>query len=259
MPSSRSTFEVPAALISDPKVPPLAKALYLSIRHCGPCSIQELSAASGIGRESVRHLLASLAAEGWASVRGGGNRRKILAARPDRVQQVMAWRLAENRPYMLYAGESLTKLLLNETVDDDDFVDNARAWFLQNPGTSQFLEYDRYYKKAHVAFEFNGPQHVQTTERFNDEGKVTETRARDELKAELSQNRGIVLVTVFEDDLTLEGICAKIPRELPKAHVDPTDGYVRALLDLCGEYIANCKRFRARDRNRRSDEPNQED
>jgi hypothetical protein len=82
--------------------------------------------------------------------------------------------------------------LLDVTVDSDDFVDNARPWFLQSPTTGEFLEYDRYYKIG-VAFEFNGAQHYGTTELFPDEAKVIETQKRDEVKARLSRIRRVLL------------------------------------------------------------------
>jgi len=200
-------------------------------------------------RGSVGRLLQPLIKNGWAAVTGRVNHRQIVATVPPAVQEAMADRLKERRTMMNHAGEGLSKEMLNIIVDDDNFIDNARPWFLQNQGTFQFLEYDRLYPKRNVATEYGGWQHYAMTD-FTDETDLAQIRARDELKAKISQDRGIVLVTFTEDDLTLEGMLAKLPPQLPRAHVDPGDLYVRTLLDLCGEYVANCKRFRARDQAR---------
>ena len=249
MPSSRFMLEVPADLVSDKTIPPKAKSLYLTIRLYNPCSVNELAAASGISRESIRELLGSLVQAGWVVVRGRSNRKEIIPTAPERTQDAMALRLKENRSLMAYVGQCLMTLLLDVTVDSDDFVDNARPWFLQNPTTGEFLEYDRYYKVG-VAFEFNGAQHYGTTELFPDEAKVIETQKRDEVKARLSRIRRVLLVYVSEDDLTVDGMLAKIPDTLPRAAIIRDSPYIRALQDMCGQYVANCKRMRTRERAR---------
>ena len=93
------------------------------------------------------------------------------------------------------------KCRLDLIVRCDEFVDNARPKWLENPSTEAPLEYDRFYYLLKIAFEFNGSQHYGVTEVFNDEEVVNEGMKRDSVKEELSRQHGIKLVVVTPDDL----------------------------------------------------------
>lgn len=103
-----------------------------------------------------------------------------------------------------YLGEFLMRKLLDNTVASTTFMDNARPSFLRNPKTNQPLEYDRLYFEG-VAFEFNGEQHYSTTSEFPDPQALQERRTRDLIKVALSLENGITLVTVVDEDLSVEG------------------------------------------------------
>ncbi|MBE3519663.1 MAG: MarR family transcriptional regulator [Firmicutes bacterium] len=247
----RLFVQIPSDLVSDEELSPLAKSIYLSISLHKACSMRQLSSASGLSRECVRYLVKKLAAAGWVKIEGKRNRRRITPSLPEKAQRTMIARLKEHRSYVATVGEYLMKRLLDVLVDSDDYVDNARPWFLQNPNTNQFMEYDRFYVSAGVAFEFNGPQHYGTTQVFPDTEEVDEIMQRDKIKADLSESRNIILVAITEEDLSLDKMSKKIPERLPKANYDPDCLYVRALEDMCGEYVANCRKRRAREPVRR--------
>ncbi|MEX0974398.1 MAG: hypothetical protein WD024_03470 [Bacillota bacterium] len=254
MPSGRLLLQIPADLICDPRLPPLAKALYMTLVQLGPCSLRELSAASQVNRETVRRLVGALARAGWAMVTGGRNRRVVVASRPEKTQRDLVDHLREMRSVFNPVGENLSKLLLNVGVDDDRYVENARPHFLQNPRTGEYLELDRWYHERRVGEEYQGIQHFMVTS-TSDEKNLKEIQARDAMKAELCRAKGVALMIVTEDDLSLDGILAKLPPQLPRAHIDRSDLYVRALEEFCEEYVASCRRIRAREesKNRRDD------
>jgi len=67
------------------------------------------------------------------------------------------------------------------------------------------------------------------------------------MKVEFCRAEGIPLMIITEDDLSLDGILAKLPPELPRAHFDRKSAYIRTLDELCKAYVASCKRARLRD------------
>lgn len=252
MASERLILQIPSALVSDKNLNPLARSLYLTISQNSPCSILKLVRESTLSRECVRKHLKSLVQGGWVIVRGRRNLREVIATSPEAVQLVMVQRIRELRPMMAHAGQGVTNLWLDVLIDTDEYVCNARPWILQNPATGEYLEYDRFFHKHKVAFEYNGPQHYQTTERFPDQAELIKTRLHDEMKVRLSREHDIVLVMIHEEDLTLAGMLARIPSELPRASVIPGSTYICALEEISGEYIASCRKARAREQSRRS-------
>lgn len=104
---------------------------------------------------------------------------------------------------------------LSLTADTRECQDHARPEFLVNPATGERLEFDRYYPVDRVAFEFNGPQHYTATGRFT-RREVTAQRKRDRVKQRVCNEKGIQLVTVHPEDLSLTGILRKVGDLLPR-------------------------------------------
>jgi len=108
-------------------------------------------------------------------------------------------------------------------IDSNHFEDNARPGFLVNPITNERMELDRYYPPV-VAFEFNGPQHYHTTERFPSERALQMQQARDLMKEALCAREGIPIVTIHREDLKLETMRQKVGALLPmrdlRAHAE---------------------------------------
>ncbi len=246
MTSSKLLLEIPADLIRESRLPLAAKALYMSILQLGICSMQELSVAAGISRESARRLVGLLVATGWVRVGGRKKLKMIVAIRPKNTQMDLAFRLREVRSCVYPVGETLSKMILDVLVDDDRYVDNARPPFLQHRETGEYMELDRWYYEHRVGEEYEGIQHFEVT-KFTTVEKLKEIQARDAMKAEICVAEGIHLMIITEDDLSIDGILAKIPPQLPKAHFDRSDAYVRTLDELSREYVAGGKRARLRE------------
>ncbi len=247
MVSGRLGIWVPTDLLSDARVKPLAKYLYLVVRARGRASISELSRVTGISRETVRLQCRDLAEAGWIAISAEPSRRTLVAAAPRSTQEALAQRLKENRWEAAHAGEFLMKSWLDLLVDSDNYVDNSRPSFLVSPVTGQLMEYDRYYREG-VAFEYQGSQHYEMTSQFPEEPELQATQVRDHIKASLSQKNGITLVHIVEADLTLKTMQERIPDILPVRAVDEDGAYARMLTRLSDEYISNCRRLRSRER-----------
>ena len=79
-------------------------------------------------------------------------------------------------------------------INSLSYLDNARPAFLRNVLTRGRMEYDRYYYAHKAAFEFNGPQHYRTTQRYPDATELAKQQARDNMKAGISVRQGMTLV-----------------------------------------------------------------
>lgn len=87
-----------------------------------------------------------------------------------------------------------------------------------------------------VAFKFNGPQHPRPTAANPDVEEQKQQRARDLMKMGHGREQGIKVVTLTYADLSLQGMLAKIPEEMPRRVVDPASKYTRALEALAAGY-----------------------
>lgn len=110
-------------------------------------------------------------------------------------------------------GEGLMREYLSLLVDSDDFEDDATPGFLVNPRTEERLQLDRYYPHT-VAWEFNGPQHYRATEKYSAAESAAQ-RERDYIKLGICVQRGIRLVIVQSEDLTLQSMQQKVGNLLP--------------------------------------------
>ncbi len=245
--STRSFLRIPSELIGDARLSASAKTLYMTLCQTGPCSICELAAASKMNRETIRRQVAALSKAGWIIISGSATRKRLAATRPDSVQREMAQYLRTIRPALNPVGESLFKLILDVVVADDRYVDNARPHFLQHPRTLEYMELDRWYYERQIGGEYEGSIHHMLTG-ITDQKRLDEIRERDALKIEMCRERNIPLIIVSEDDLSIEGVLKKLPPEAPRAYFDPKDKYLRALDEICEEYVALCRRARGRDK-----------
>ncbi len=112
-----------------------------------------------------------------------------------------------------YGGEAIMQEYLSLLIDSDQFTDNARPGFLINPLTGERLELDRFYP-PNVAFEYHGAQHFGATDRFT-QAEADAQHVRDLIKAGICLYRGIHLVIITAEDLTLEGMIRKIGQSMP--------------------------------------------
>jgi len=132
------------------------------------------------------------------------------------------------------------KAFLDYAVASEGYVDNARPEFLTNPATGERLEYDRYYFDG-VAFEFNGTQHNDQTDRFPSVRQLRDIQTRDLIKIGRSVDARITLITVLPHQLHPEVLASLLPDSLPQRALDLNGPYLRAVARLAVGYAAKAQ------------------
>lgn len=240
---------VPAALLLDRRLSAGARLLFAVIAYLagasGQCDVtyEKLQELTGVrSHVTICGYVRTLVQAGWLETRPlPGHRLRYLLRDPhlsERERLVAGVKQRLERA--AFKGEALMREWLTALVDCDDHVDGVRPGFLQNPLSDQPMEYDRLYL-SRVAFEFNGPQHYRPTEKFPDARQAREQQARDAMKRGISLDHGVHLVIVRAEDLSFEGMRAKIGDLLPLRDVDRDDPVVRYL-----ESVSRAYRIRAR-------------
>lgn len=222
LPSSPSVG-LPKDLLTDRSVTAVARLLYGFLPlapgfsgEAGQFTYVQLGDLSGIHPKTVKTAVVNLVQAGWLKVVQVDRHKPVRFTCCDPGLQ---WALAELEVVKRridrasYRGEALMKEYLTLIVASDQFEDNARPGFLINPLTRELMEFDRFYPPG-VAFEFQGPQHYQPSERFSEE-EVTAQQARDLMKSGICSRRSIRLVDIDPPDLSLEGMRAKVGTALP--------------------------------------------
>lgn len=208
--------------------------------HC-PASLSELSCSCRVDRHATAKAARVLGQHGWMRVVREGRGLRPIATIPHNCQLLLAVQLREDYKHATHKGEFLMKRYLDLRINSDRFVDNARPIFLTSPLTDEQLEYDRYYPKYEVAFEFNGAQHLELTEDFPEEKALRDVKTRDTLKLGLSTRHGVTLITITADQLHPAVLEILIPPDLPRRPLDTQGPYYRALVSLCTRYVRSAK------------------
>lgn len=254
VPPAGPTVALPAYLIQHPNMPPEAKVLYalLAVEGQQSPSVQgialrqdQLASLAGIASaNTLRGHVRSLKEAGWLKVVRRPGIRCYNYVPVDAHLTMRRWaraHVAQRIKRQQFKGEAIMKELLNILIDDQHFEDNARPGFVINPGTQERLEVDRYYPGARVAFEFNGPQHYRTTEKFSDPVAVQAQRARDLIKTALLLTRDIHLITVHPEDLSLSRLRSLIGSLLPLRTIRWEDPVIRKVEQEASRYRRNFK------------------
>ncbi len=231
----------------DNSIDPRAKALYLSLIVHKPGSIRQLAACTSMNRNLVAKLVYSLVKTGWVVIYEAGCQKTPIPTKPPAIQKAQLDYIRECDKMAPRSGENKMNMMLDQIVDTGPCILNARPWFLQNPESKEFLEYDRFDPETMSAWEFDGRQHYEVTPDFPDASNLRMVQTRDALKARLSRGKGVTLITVTAEDLTLENMLKKVPERVPIRLFDANGVYVRGLEHMCSEYIAYYGRAKARD------------
>lgn len=222
-PGPGATLRIPAALLTNRRLGLNARVLYgflllmPGFRHpSGQLTYAELSKMAHASRNTVAKALAQLARAEWIKLERAHRLDRIHfeLTFPGLDQGLAALAAAQRRlEKAQYFGEGLMREFLSLLVDSEEFEDDAAPGFLVNPRTGERLQLDRFYPPA-VAFEHNGPQHYRGTVRFTAEGAAAQ-QERDYIKQGICVTRGITLVVVHPEDLTLAEMRHKVGKLLP--------------------------------------------
>lgn len=125
-------------------------------------------------------------------------------------------------------------------IDSDQFEDNAAPGFLVNPLTNERMQFDRFYPPS-VAFEFQGPQHYGATALYS-EAEAAKQRGRDLMKQGICIERGIRLVLIQPQDLSLKVIQQKVGPLLPLRDLIEYQPLIAMLESIARGYRRKAKR-----------------
>jgi hypothetical protein len=110
-------------------------------------------------------------------------------------------------------GEFALNKLLNEMIPDVQYIDGGYYSFLKSPKGFP-MQLDRYYPRLHLAFEFNGKQHVEDSSFFyQSEEQWKYQQTCDELKKELCEKLNIKIIYVQHDEYVCKELIIKRLKE----------------------------------------------
>lgn len=203
----------------------------------------ELRELTGLDLRTLKRAVRALVESRWVSL-SQEHRKAPIRFRLQHADYARMKELRERLSKAEHRGEAMMQFYLSLVVDSRESEDNARPEFLVNPATGERLELDRYYPVHRVAFEFNGPQHYAAEGRFTKE-EVAAQRKRDHVKRRICKEKGIDLVVVHADDLTLAGMLRKVGDRLPRRSLRGLK-WTLAFINECGQrYRAAVARARA--------------
>lgn len=231
-------LHIPADIARDTDLSLAAKGLYLTLFLHGSQSLSELSRSLNLSRPYIRKLAGELEQNSWASMASRPNLSIAIPVAPKATQTRVGEWLNLVRSVHPRQGETIVGLWCYVLVPTACWVRNSRPWFLQNPDTGEFLEYDFFSPEYKQSVEFHGRQHFETTEDFPSQSELAATQARDRLKAELSEKHGINLTVITTGDLSYEGVWAKLANSLPKREWNRNDPVIQGLEKMSAEYRA---------------------
>ncbi|MGB4163171.1 MAG: helix-turn-helix domain-containing protein [Bacillota bacterium] len=241
---SRRYVTIPRELIEDRFIKPQAVVIYGVLQATpgfwfpnGKYTCKQLRELTGRALSTIRRAVNALVQRGWLQV----SRKNHLCPFAFTIKNPVSERckaelarVAKQIDRAKFKGEELMKQYLSLIVDSDEFEDNASPGFLVNPFTDERMELDRYYP-GRAAFEFNGPQHYQATE-FSAPEEVERQKARDYIKAGICADRGIKLIVVHPEDLSLKTMIEKVGTCLPLRDLRNREHIVRYLERVSSRY-----------------------
>jgi hypothetical protein len=244
--TSGPRVKVPAALLTERDAGAQAKVLYGLLQATpglkgvtGSFTYASLGAWTQLSRNTLERGLTELAHTGWVQLTRKNRRSPIVftLTTPERTRSRTLVAAAEQRlKRAKYSGEALMQEYLTLLIDSDQYTDNARPGFLVSPLTGERLELDRFYAPG-VAFEYNGAQHYHRTDRFS-QTEADAQQLRNLLKAGICLYRGIHLVIIHAEDLSLHGMRKRIGQSMPLRRLDGPDALIDLLENASIKYFA---------------------
>lgn len=218
---------LPQGLLLDRRLGPQAKLMYAFIQLLPDFFIQtvtttyrDLCSLTDLSSNTVKDAIKHLSDLRWIASSQANRRRPLVLTlrQPEEVGRTIsvARQRLDRAPFM---GEALMREYLTLLVDSDEYDDDASPGFLINPYTGEEMQFDRYYP-PYVAFEFNGPQHYGPTELYPNEEEARKQQGRDLIKRGICASRGINLIYIHPEDLSLEGMLRKVQGLLPVRSLD---------------------------------------
>lgn len=242
-----SQVKVPAALLADSSVGARAKVLYGLLQATpgfrgqgGQFTYASLHSLTRLGHNTLKRAMAELVGAGWVQCSQASRLSPIgftLGSPEQKRGRAEAVVAARRLKRARYGGEAIMQEYLSLLIDSDQFTENARPGFLVNPQTGERLELDRFYL-PNTGFEFNGAQHYHRTGQFT-QAEADAQHLRDLIKAGICLYRGIHLVIIHPEDLSLKGMIKKIGLCMPLRSLAGREPLINLLEEASLTYIAS--------------------
>lgn len=236
--------KIPGALLAERSVGAQAKVLYGLLQstarwQSGAFTFPSLVQLTQLSPNTLKRAIKELADSGWVELNQASRLKPIhfkLGSPEQRRSQREAIVAARRLKRAEYRGEALMQEYLSLLIELDDFADNVRPGFLVNPQSGERMELDRFYPPR-LAFEYNGTQHYEPTEAIP-LAAVEAQQSRDLVKAGLCLYRGIQLVIIHAEDLTLQGMIDRLPLGVPRRSLAGHEPLIEVLEDASIRYQA---------------------
>jgi hypothetical protein len=106
-------------------------------------------------------------------------------------------------------GETICREMVLLLVDPAEYTVHSRPSWLTNPDTGMIMEIDLFIEENNLAVEYQGEQHFNPTS-FASQEEVEKQKIRDSIKAKIVKARGINLVQVRTEDLSVDKMAKKL-------------------------------------------------
>lgn len=221
---SGQTAVIPAELIMSTNVKAQAKIVYgvlgsLPKDSTSECTFTYASLAEmmNLNAKTVKRAVCHLAELRWLELEQANKHAPIRFHLRNPVKAKHITEVLKVRDRLMgvpYYGEALMQAMLSALVASRSYHDGSTPDILTNPLTDESLEYDRFYYHHWVAFEFNGQQHYSVTNWF-DEEVVAAQKERDQMKREMSKEKGVTLIEIRGEELGWQTLLQEIGKRLP--------------------------------------------
>lgn len=221
---SGGVADMPRELLLDPWLDFRPKVLYARLQLIPRHSEQEgnftypgLSRLTGASPNTLKRAVNALQATGWLEAAQAGKFSPVRFALRNPAQESQqaevqaATRRLESAPCL---GKALMWEYLSLIADSDEYIDDCQPGFMIKFCTLGVLQFDRYYYRPQVVFEYHGPQHDAAS--AEDTEAARRQLALDYLRAGICVHQGIRLVTVSAAELTLAAMRQKVEGLLPR-------------------------------------------
>lgn len=224
--------------------------LYCHTYHQPLMTVTELARDLRISKETARRSVLRLEDTGWVYTYlppGRSRGRLVIPWMPLQIEHHLASLLAQRRTTAQFFGEWLMRCMLDLSVKDVNFVDNAYPPWLITPNKGVRLELDRWYEAANVAFEFQGRQHFQKGDDFvQTDSQLSRRLEYDGEKIRLCSLQKVQLVEVRAFDLDFHRFRELISGKLPLIPVRESGPLFRELTGMSRQYISYIQKSNGR-------------
>lgn len=230
---------LPKQIMCDRRLRRTSQLIYSCMRAHPKSTFKGYAAKLSIPYATVRRCIKELEHHDWVySFRDPKSGERIYVPwMPLDVEKAVASRAEQLADVMPNRGEWLMKAVLDITVDDDNFLNNARfQWTVSGTGDNR-LEFDRFYPDARVAIEFQGRQHYEEVTFRDGKTNLQKQQDLDGRKALACLRQQVTLVEIPDIELSYETLVAKLGGLLPFLPPRTDRPLFRTLANLCHGYV----------------------